>query len=130
MGRSSRELVRLEAGVLGFFGIRRRRIGAGAAPRGGDSATGVAVDETRLSALESGTTGTVVAAGGPPQVRARLASLGFVPGTEVTMVQNRGQGPLIVELRGTRIALGRREADRVRLAQSREVAGQRGDEPR
>ena len=130
MGRSNRELVRLEAGVLGFFGIRRRRIGAGAAPRGGDGAPGVIVDETRLSALESGAAGTVVAAGGGYQVRARLASLGFVPGTEVTMVQNWGHGPLIVELRGTRIALGRREADRVRLAPPPVAAGQPGDEPR
>ena len=50
---------------------------------------------------------------------ARLASLGFTPGVEVTMVQNYGRGPLIVEVRGTRVALGRREATRVLV--SREV---------
>ena len=40
----------------------------------------------------------------------RLVSLGFTPGAEVSMSQNYGRGPLIVTVRGTRIALGRLEA--------------------
>ena len=40
----------------------------------------------------------------------RLVSLGFTPGTEVSMSQNYGRGPLIVTVRGTRVALGRVEA--------------------
>jgi ferrous iron transport protein A len=40
----------------------------------------------------------------------RLASLGFTPGAEVNMAQNFGRGPLIVTVRGTRVALGRMEA--------------------
>jgi ferrous iron transport protein A len=128
-----------EVGVFGFGGVRRRRLGASAAPRGGDgdggsgtTAEASAEDhgQDRLSALAPGSRGTVVAVGGGPQVRARLVSLGFVPGTAVTMVQNRGQGPLIVELRATQIALGRREADKVRLA-AKEPTSRRGDdEPR
>jgi len=51
--------------------------------------------------------------GGGHRVMGRLASLGFTPGVEVTMVQNYGRGPLIVEVRGTQVALGRREASRV-----------------
>lgn len=43
----------------------------------------------------------------------RLASLGFTPGAEVNMTQNRGRGPLIVTVRGTRVALGRGEAARI-----------------
>ena len=39
----------------------------------------------------------------------RLVSLGFTPGVELDMVQNFGHGPLIVALRGTRVALGRGE---------------------
>jgi ferrous iron transport protein A len=40
----------------------------------------------------------------------RLASLGFTPGVELEMTQNYGHGPLLVTVRGTRVALGRREA--------------------
>jgi ferrous iron transport protein A len=40
----------------------------------------------------------------------RLVSLGFTPGAEVSVSQNYGRGPLIVTVRGTRVALGRAEA--------------------
>ena len=43
----------------------------------------------------------------------RLATLGFTPGAKLTMVQNFGHGPLIVNIRDTRIALGRGEAAKV-----------------
>lgn len=40
----------------------------------------------------------------------RLLSLGFTPGVEISMMQNYGHGPLVVNVRGTRVALGRSEA--------------------
>lgn len=43
----------------------------------------------------------------------RLVSLGFTPGAEVSMSQNYGRGPLIVTVRGTRVALGRMEAAQI-----------------
>jgi ferrous iron transport protein A len=43
----------------------------------------------------------------------RLTSLGFTPGVEVQMTQNFGRGPLIVTVRGTRVALGRGEAAKI-----------------
>ena len=43
----------------------------------------------------------------------RLASLGLTPGTNVDMSQNYRHGPLIVTVRGTRIALGRGEAAKI-----------------
>jgi ferrous iron transport protein A len=43
-------------------------------------------------------------------VASRLTSLGFTPGVEVEMIQNFGHGPLVVTVRGTRVALGRQEA--------------------
>lgn len=47
----------------------------------------------------------------------RLASLGFTPGAEVSMAQNYGRGPLIVTVRGTRVALGRVEAAQIFVKQ-------------
>jgi ferrous iron transport protein A len=40
----------------------------------------------------------------------RLMALGFTPGAEVGMTQNYGRGPLIVNVRGGQVALGRGEA--------------------
>jgi Fe2+ transport system protein FeoA len=46
-------------------------------------------------------------------VASRLISLGFTPGVEIEMKQNFGHGPLVVTIRGTRIALGRSEAQHI-----------------
>lgn len=69
--------------------------------------------ELPLSALHTGERAIVRRIAGGRGIVGRLACLGFTPGAEVTMVQNFGRGPLIVEVRGARIALGRREATRV-----------------
>ena len=45
----------------------------------------------------------------------RLVSLGFTPGAEVAVTQNYGRGPLIVTVRGGRVALGRREARHIHV---------------
>ncbi len=50
----------------------------------------------------------------------RLASLGFTPGARVSMTQNFGRGPLIVTVRGTRVALGRGEAAQIVVAPTSE----------
>jgi ferrous iron transport protein A len=43
----------------------------------------------------------------------RLIALGLVPGAEVSVLQNRGRGAIIVEVHGARLALGRGQAERV-----------------
>ncbi len=50
----------------------------------------------------------------------RLTSLGFTPGASVNMAQNFGRGPLIVMVRGTRVALGRGEAAQIFVQPSAE----------
>lgn len=51
-------------------------------------------------------------------VTTRLASLGLTPGADIDMTQNYGHGPLIVTVRGTRVALGRGEAAQVLVERS------------
>ena len=68
---------------------------------------------TTLSDLAPGEMGVVRKLAGGWGFMSRLATLGFTPGAELTMVQNFGRGPLIVNIRGTRIALGRGEAAKV-----------------
>jgi ferrous iron transport protein A len=43
----------------------------------------------------------------------RLLTLGISPGAEIVNLQNRGRGPLIVQVHGVRLALGRGQATRV-----------------
>ena len=43
----------------------------------------------------------------------RLVSLGFTPGVTIEMLRNYWYGPLVVSVRGTRVALGRQEAKNI-----------------
>ena len=45
----------------------------------------------------------------------RLAAMGLCPGVEVLVVSNRGRGPAVVEVKGTRLALGRGMAGSIRV---------------
>jgi ferrous iron transport protein A len=47
-----------------------------------------------------------------------MAALGFTVGEQVTIIQNRHHGPLMVKVRDTRVALGRGEAKRVEVEAS------------
>jgi ferrous iron transport protein A len=66
-----------------------------------------------LSALRTGGQGKVVQLQGGRGLLSRMASLGFTPGAEVTVLQNFGRGPLIVRVRDARVALGRGEAAKI-----------------
>jgi len=68
-----------------------------------------------LSEVRAGERGVVAALDGGRGLLSRMASLGFTPGAEVTVVQNYRRGPLITQVRGARIALGRGEAAQVRV---------------
>jgi len=69
--------------------------------------------EISLDRLSPGERAAVCSLSGGRTVSNRLVSLGFTPGVELEMVQNFGHGPLIVALRGTRVALGRGEAAKI-----------------
>jgi ferrous iron transport protein A len=75
----------------------------------------VSLPLAELKASEQAYLVTLGASGGSAS---RLASLGFTPGVPLYMMQNYGRGPLLVEVRGTRIALGRSEAQRILVHRS------------
>jgi ferrous iron transport protein A len=68
---------------------------------------------TTLAGLPKGARATVRSLPHPHVLAKRLLALGLNPGAEVRVLQNRGNGPLIVEVHGARLALGRGQADRV-----------------
>jgi len=66
-----------------------------------------------LTQLKAGETAAFINLVGGRGIVGRLTSLGFTPGVQITVTQNSGRGPLIVMLRGARVALGRREAQKI-----------------
>ena len=69
--------------------------------------------KVKLSDVAAGEIATITDFQGGRMVNSRLASLGFTPGVRLDMSQNYGHGPLIVKVRGTRVALGRGEAAKI-----------------
>lgn len=71
-----------------------------------------------LTALEPGEPALVHALAGGRGVARRLAELGLVPGATVRVLSAGRGGPVLVEVRGSRIALGRGMADKVLVRRS------------
>lgn len=72
-----------------------------------------------LSEIPTGEVAFILDFRGGQAVNNRLVSLGFTPGAEVNMIQNYRRGPLIVAVRGARVALGRGEAAKIVVDRSR-----------
>lgn len=66
-----------------------------------------------LSDIAAGEGAILLTLRGGRAVNNRLASLGFTPGARVSIVQNYGRGPLLIEVRGACVALGRGEAAKI-----------------
>lgn len=66
-----------------------------------------------LAMLPSGTEATVVRIEGGRGLIGRLSELGFVEGTKVKTLVSSRPGPVLVEVKDSRIALGRGAAMRV-----------------
>jgi ferrous iron transport protein A len=71
------------------------------------------INQIPLAELVTGENATVISFTAGRAVINRMASLGITPGAKIDMTQNYGHGPLIVIVRGTRVALGRGEAAKV-----------------
>ncbi len=65
-----------------------------------------------LAMVGTGKTVRVRRVGGSQEIRAHLADLGFVPDTEVAVIQSQG-GNLIVGVKDSRLALTREMASRI-----------------
>ncbi len=78
---------------------------------------------TPLSELQPGQAGIVRTLRGGHSFVSRLAALGFTPGAPLSVIRNAGSGPLIVSIRGTRVALGRGEAAHVLILRQQAAYG-------
>jgi len=69
-----------------------------------------------LAAVPSGARAVIQGLKGGRQFVQRLTALGFTSGAEVLVKHNYGHGPIITQIRDTRIALGREEARKIQVA--------------
>jgi ferrous iron transport protein A len=69
--------------------------------------------DTRLSDVRQGEEVTLSTVRVSLELTSRLTSLGLTPGVLLKVLQNYGRGPIIVNVRGTHVALGRGEADKI-----------------
>ncbi len=80
--------------------------------------TNTSQNDTNLSKVRNGERVQIARMLGGHSFLSRLASLGFTPGAELRVVQNFGRGPIIVNVRDTRVALGRGEASKILVRQA------------
>ncbi|MHA1450754.1 MAG: FeoA family protein [Candidatus Hodarchaeales archaeon] len=66
-----------------------------------------------LSNLTEGHRGIIRYLNGGPRVVNRIAELGFVPGEKVKVMKNFGFGPVMVEIRGSRMGIGRGLSEKI-----------------
>ncbi|MBQ9415319.1 MAG: ferrous iron transport protein A [Clostridia bacterium] len=67
-----------------------------------------------LTFAGDGETNMIQRVGGTPEVRQHLQDLGFVPGTDVTVVTTNN-GNLIVKIKESRIAISREMAQKIMI---------------
>ncbi len=72
---------------------------------------------TPLGSVPAGARAVIREVRGGRGFTARVLALGFTPGAEVTVMQNFGRGPVLVEVRQSRVALGRWESIKIIVEQ-------------
>lgn len=75
--------------------------------------TPVSENTRSLSEIQIGNMVTLQSIKVGRELTSRLTSLGLTPGASIEVLQNFGRGPIIVNVRGTHVALGRGEAKRL-----------------
>jgi ferrous iron transport protein A len=72
---------------------------------------------TPLFQIASGRTVTVSSIAGSMEDKRHLSDMGLTPGTEIRLVENHHPGPVLVELRGSRLVLGHDQAEQVMIVE-------------
>ena len=66
-----------------------------------------------LSSLHDGEKAQITAINGGRSINLRMHELGFTTGTKLKVIRNVGGGPILVELKAGKIALGRGVARKI-----------------
>jgi len=69
-----------------------------------------------LSSVPAGQPVQLVKINAGRRLKHRLTELGLTPGVTLTIIQNNG-GPILISVRGSRIAIGREMANKIQVTQ-------------
>ena len=69
-----------------------------------------------LSQVEEGQTVNIVRIDGGRSLRGRLTTMGLLPNTPVTVVQNGKSGPFVISVKNSRMALGRGVVEKIMVS--------------
>ena len=73
-----------------------------------------------LDFLKPGDSGKIELINGRQNFLSRISGIGFSLNEKIEMLQNNRRGPVIVSLRGSEVALGRKEASSILIKLGRE----------
>ena len=71
------------------------------------------IKEVSLSQMEPKSVGLVSRIAAETKVIARLSGLGVTIGSKIVVLDNRKRGPLLIKVRNTKIAFGRKDAEKI-----------------
>jgi ferrous iron transport protein A len=72
---------------------------------------------TPLYQIASGQTVAVSGLAGSQEDKRHLSDMGLTPGTQIRLVENHHPGPVLIDLRGSRLVLGHDQAEQVMVVQ-------------
>lgn len=68
---------------------------------------------SKLCEIKPGHTARVLMINGGKFVQFRLAEMGLLHGEKITMIHNQGQGPVTIDIKGSRLSLGHGISDKI-----------------
>lgn len=71
-----------------------------------------------LTSLDNMRSATVAGLSCPPALRSRLGAFGLLPGCRLRMLRNSRKGSLVIELRGSFLALSRKIAGQIEVEEA------------
>jgi ferrous iron transport protein A len=69
-----------------------------------------------LSQVKEGQTVSIVAIDGGRELRSRLTTMGLLPNTRVTVIHNGKSGPFVINVKNSKMALGRGVVDKIMVS--------------
>jgi len=91
--------------------------------RGGTNNDNINVpNELHLDQTIEGTIYIMVGLEGGSRFREKIYSMGLNPGVKFSIIQNSGHGPIEIEVRQTKLAIGRTMAAKIKIKQNGNLA--------
>jgi Fe2+ transport system protein FeoA len=72
-----------------------------------------AVNGRPLSLAKTGEKVRLIRVDGGSSLKQRMVSMGLLPGSSFEIVKNKGNGPLVLSVKGARLIVGRGMSDRI-----------------